>query len=361
MIQESSDFCEYNAIKIIQEVLSAILYCHKNNIVHRDIKAENVMFSDKDLESTIKLIDFGISLKFQKNHKIKDKTGTILYVAPEVLKGSYDEKCDIWSCGVLMYLILCGYPPFYGNSRRSVMKKILHQDVKFDAAIWTRISSEAKDLIKMMLLKDPEKRPSCEEVLNHSWFRNRDSDNEIPKLTTKSYLESMRKFDASSKLSQAIMTFIVSNMTFKEASKEILLVFRELDDNCDGKITKAELIKGFSKIYGFKDKKTIEEEVRLIMGDLDTNNSGSIDYTEFLVACMNREKMLSKQMVQVAFQAFDLNNDGVITRQEFQAVMGGVVLDEFSWNEFLMDCDKDKDGKVRLFYRWLLTFLDIEG
>lgn len=315
------------------------------------------MFSEKDLESTIKLIDFGISLKFQKNDKIKDKTGTILYVAPEVLKGSYDEKCDIWSCGVLMYLILCGYPPFYGNSRRAVMKKILHEEVKFDAAIWGRISTEAKDLIKLMLDKDPVKRPSCEAVLNHTWFRNRDSENQVPNLTTKTYLESIRKFDASSKLSQAIMTFIVSNLTFKEASKEILLVFRELDENCDGKITKDELIKGFAKVYGYKDKKMIEAEVDVIMGDLDSNNSGSIDYTEFLVACLNREKMLSKKMIDIAFKAFDLNNDGFITRKEFQAVMGGVVLDEVSWNEFLMDCDKDKDGKVRIY---LLNYLDFK-
>jgi calcium-dependent protein kinase len=99
------------------DILNAIIYCHNHNIVHRDIKAENILFSEKDISSECKLIDFGISLKFSRDAKLQDKTGTILYVAPEVLKGSYDEKCDIWACGVLLYLILCGYPPFYGSTR----------------------------------------------------------------------------------------------------------------------------------------------------------------------------------------------------------------------------------------------------
>jgi calcium-dependent protein kinase len=154
----------------MNDVITGILYCHNHNIVHRDIKAENILFASKDLTSPCKIIDFGISLKFSKDSKLQDKTGTILYVAPEVLKGSYDEKCDIWACGVLLYLILCGYPPFYGNSRQSVMKKILKENHSFENSVWNNISDSAKDLISAMLIKDPELRPSAAEVLKHKWF-----------------------------------------------------------------------------------------------------------------------------------------------------------------------------------------------
>ena len=115
----------------MKQIITAVLYCHQNNIVHRDIKSENILFASKKPDAMVKLIDFGISMKYEENQKIKDKIGTILYVAPEVLKGSYDYKCDIWSIGVLMYLILCGYPPFFGNSRKAVAKKIVNSKVSF--------------------------------------------------------------------------------------------------------------------------------------------------------------------------------------------------------------------------------------
>ena len=136
MIQKTTDLSEVHVCKIMTDILKAIVYCHNQNIVHRDIKAENVLFEGKDISSGCKLIDFGISLKFANDSKLKDKTGTILYVAPEVLRGGYDEKCDIWACGVLLYLILCGYPPFYGNSNQIIVGKILNEEPNFDSKTW---------------------------------------------------------------------------------------------------------------------------------------------------------------------------------------------------------------------------------
>lgn len=124
MIAKTSNFTERHAIRIMKQVVSAVLYCHLNGIVHRDIKSDNILFAGHDINSPVKLIDFGISVKFEKDTKLKDKTGTVLYIAPEVISGSYDEKCDIWSLGVLLYMLLCGQPPFYGSSRQEVMAKI---------------------------------------------------------------------------------------------------------------------------------------------------------------------------------------------------------------------------------------------
>ncbi len=328
------------------DILNAIIYCHNHNIVHRDIKAENILFSEKDISSECKLIDFGISLKFSRDAKLQDKTGTILYVAPEVLKGSYDEKCDIWACGVLLYLILCGYPPFYGSTRQSVMKKILKHDINFTGTIWSKLSAEVKDIIQLMLTKDPESRPSASQVLEHPWFKNNKQIRHNEHILSKKYLESIARYQASCKLSQAIMTYIVSNISYKNVTSDILNLFKEIDLNGDGKITYEELFFAYKKMFAFKDNGTIEKEIQAILVEVDSNNSGAIDYTEFLVACIDKEKMLSQKMVILAFKQFDLNDDGFISRTEFQAVMGGVILDEMSWNEFLEEIDTDKDGQV---------------
>lgn len=284
----------------MRQVVSAILYCHKSNIVHRDIKADNLLFSKKSIESPIKLIDFGISLKYNKDTVLKDKIGTILYVAPEVLKGKYDNKCDVWSCGVLMYLILCGYPPFFGSSRKSVAKRIMSKEPKFKGDNWDLASKNAIDLIKWMLNKDPEQRPNCEEVLGHDWFTDATIfHNELNVISAKNYLEGMRKFHLRGKLAQTILTYIVSNIAYDDVQEDALQVFRSLDLDGDGKITESELTEGFKKFYQSIDTDALKAEVRGIISELDSNVSGSIDYTEFLLSGMNRKSILSKRKVLI--------------------------------------------------------------
>lgn len=191
MIQKAANFNEKIASRIIKQVVNAILYCHENGIVHRDIKSDNILFLQNDINSPVKLIDFGISVRFEKNTKLREKTGTVLYIAPEVINGSYDEKCDIWSCGVLMYTMLSGLPPFYGTSRKEVMAKIKKGKFSFKSKFWNLISAEAKDLIEKMLTYNPEERPTCWQILNHSWFMKEDS----AKINTEMYLDNMKHYE----------------------------------------------------------------------------------------------------------------------------------------------------------------------
>lgn len=193
MIQKADNFNEKIASRLMKQVINSVLYCHINGIVHRDIKSDNILLLQNNITSPVKLIDFGISVKFEKNTKLKEKTGTVLYIAPEVINGSYDEKCDIWSCGVLMYMMLSGMPPFYGANRKEVMTKIKKGKFSFKSKIWSLISKEAKDLIEKMLTYDPEKRPSCREVLNHPWFMKE----EQVKINISTYLENMNKYEVS--------------------------------------------------------------------------------------------------------------------------------------------------------------------
>lgn len=187
----------------MKEIVNAVLYCHTNGIVHRDIKSDNILFLKQGLNSPVKIIDFGISVKFHKDTKLKDKTGTVLYIAPEVIKGSYDEKCDIWSLGVLMYMMLSGVPPFFGTTRKEIMNKILKGKVSFSSKIWGLITDEGKDLIQSMLTYDPEHRPSCREVLNHPWFLK---DDVKLKINTKEYLDNMKVYEVITSNSTGAVT-----------------------------------------------------------------------------------------------------------------------------------------------------------
>lgn len=352
MIQKASSFSERTAIRIMKQVINAVLYCHLNGIVHRDIKSDNILFLKNDINSPIKLIDFGISVKFEKDTKLKEKTGTVLYIAPEVISGDYDEKCDIWSCGVLLYMMLCGQPPFNGSTRREVMMKIKKGSFSFKAKIWTLITAEAKDLITQMLTMDPDKRPSCRQVLSHPWFL-RDQD---IKINSMAYLENMKKFEVHSQLMQAILTFISTNIIQHEDTRELETLFKSLDVDHDGKLSKAEIEEGYRQAYPQYDTATIKRFVENIFEQADGNHSGQIDYTEYLISAMDKTKLMSKDKLEKAFHSFDLNGDGSITKDEWEKCLGGIKLTDIDWKNFLEEVDSNKDGSISL--QEFMTFVE---
>jgi calcium-dependent protein kinase len=146
------------------------VYCHKRNIVHRDLKPENLLLVSNDEIDNIKVIDFGTSVVFDPNTKMRHKFGTPYYIAPEVLNRMYDEKCDVWSCGVIMYILLCGQPPFKGKTHREIFDKIRAGKFTFQQPEWGYVSREAMKLIKKMLTYNATDRPSAEEALNDEWI-----------------------------------------------------------------------------------------------------------------------------------------------------------------------------------------------
>ena len=156
--------------KIMQQILSAVVYCHKHGICHRDLKPENLLLEEDSIDSNIKVIDFGTSKFFKQNEKMSEKFGTPYYIAPEVLKKNYNEKCDVWSCGVILYILLAGYPPFGGKNNEIIMKKVFEGKYSFIRKEWSLISDKAKNLISKMLTYNPEQRITSEEALSDIWI-----------------------------------------------------------------------------------------------------------------------------------------------------------------------------------------------
>ena len=187
-------FSERDAAQIINQILDAIAYCHQNNIMHRDLKPENILLDWND-SKTIKIINFGTSTESKSDEELKNQFGSIYYVSPEVLNGEYDEKSDVWSIGVMLFIMLGGRPPFEGDSEKEIYKKIKKGKYYMDLNSWKDVSDEAIDLVRRLLKFDPNKRITCANALEHRWIKNcleNDSNTHI----TLSGMENLRDFRA---------------------------------------------------------------------------------------------------------------------------------------------------------------------
>jgi len=164
-------FSEFDAAKIIRNILLGIQYCHEEkHIVHRDLKPENFLLTDKTDDAQVKMIDFGLSTHTNASKLMHSQVGTIYYVAPEVLTGDYNEKVDIWSIGVVAYVMLCGYPPFNGGNEYLTYELVKVGDVKFPSPSWDHISEGAISFLKTLLNLDPDERVSAAEALEDPWL-----------------------------------------------------------------------------------------------------------------------------------------------------------------------------------------------
>ena len=151
-----------HAMQYSSQVCLMFEYLHSKNIIYRDLKPENILLEQNKEFDQIKIIDFGTSLVFDENKKLEEKLGTPYYIAPEVLAQNYGPKCDIWSCGVITYIVLSGIPPFNGASDQEIMKKVKLGKFSFQDAVWGNVSDDAKDFITNLLTKDQDKRPRAE-------------------------------------------------------------------------------------------------------------------------------------------------------------------------------------------------------
>lgn len=151
------------------QIFSAMKYCHGNQVVHRDLKPENILLQTSDPDSELVIIDFGTSRVVKDKQKMSKTYGTVFYMPPEVIAGNYDEKCDVWSAGVILYILLCGYVPFGGDTDAEIFDSIINNQLEFFSPEWDNISDDCKDLLLHMLERNTEERYSMEQCFNHPW------------------------------------------------------------------------------------------------------------------------------------------------------------------------------------------------
>lgn len=359
-ITKKKVFGEKDAARYFKQILSAVVYCHSHHIVHRDLKPENLLLESDEENANIKVIDFGTSQSFNPDKKMNQKFGTPYYIAPEVLKKDYTEKCDVWSCGVILYILLSGRPPFPGKNEAEIIKQVETGIYHMDTSEWKNVSPLAKDLIRHMLEINPIKRLSSLSALNHKWIGKFENEENIEANTI--ILDNLRKFRTSSKLEQAAYMYIMTQLMSNKEKRELQKVFTEMDKNHDGTLSREELIDGYTKICG--NKQEAISTVNDILAVADNDGSGSIDYSEFLVATSNRKTMLSEEKLKATFDMFDQDKSGDITPDELKSILGaGKNISEDVWKEMIKEVDQNGDGKITYleFKNMMLKFADAKS
>jgi len=345
-IIESGHFTEVQAAIIMQQIIKAIYYMHENHVCHRDLKPENFLFVSKDKieNNSLKIIDFGLSCKFEAGQVLSTKAGTPYYVAPQVLSGKYDQLSDLWSIGVIMYVMLCGYPPFFGETDPEVLSKVRLGNFSFNAADWKNISEDAKNLIRCLLKMNPKDRYTAEQTLNHEWIKNK-----APKASNISlqsnFVDNLRGFRSQNKLKKAALHIIAGQLN-EDQIKGLRDTFMALDGNGDGLLTAAEMKEGLAKA-GLNE---IPGDLQQILQDVDSDGSGVIDYTEFLAATLDRRSYLREDVCWSAFRLFDKNGDGKISGEELRQVLDDGDVQNVAGTQkvaqMLLELDKNNDGFI---------------
>ena len=346
IISTKGNFSEKDACVIMKQLMSAICYSHQNNIVHRDLKPENILMDNDSDDLTIKIIDWGCAQTIKTTKQSNQADGTAYYIAPEVLKGEYNEKCDIWACGVIFYILLCGYPPFNGETDDEIYLEVLKGKFEFPEEDWSEVSDEAKALIKKMLTKDVNKRITALDSMQDPWFKKFEEKEQYDKNLAKSVLKNMKKFKKHRTLEKTIISFIINQLIKKDERHELEKQFKDWDTNGDGVLSKEEIINGYKKTYGKVDENEIENMIKSI--DLDGN--GVIDYNEFLSCSMNKDKILRNDNLRICFNEFDTDGSGKISIDEISNIFKRGNQDNKgdleAFKKMIKDADENGDGEI---------------
>ena len=309
-----SNLTEIQCAYIMYQIISAVNYCHKMKIIHRDLKPENILIKkDEDGFYRVKICDFGTSKAFKIGDIQKQIVGSAYYIAPEVIQKKYNSKCDLWSCGVIMFVLLTKKPPFGGRTDAIIMQNI--QIGKYKEELLDKYSPYAKELVKALLEKNIKKRINAEQALNHPWFdvfKCKEILTDIQdKDTIKRFIDNLKNYKRGTIIQETVLAYLVHNYPDLDEIINACKLFGQIDRNGNGKITLNEFIEGLNKLL----KKNMEEDAKKIFENLDEYESGYLEYEVFIRAAINKKIFLKDDTLKFTFKFFDKEEKNQITSE----------------------------------------------
>lgn len=334
-------YTERAAAAVTRTIVEVVQLCHKHGVIHRDLKPENFLFANKKENSPLKAIDFGLSVFFKPGDRFSEIVGSPYYMAPEVLKRNYGPEIDVWSAGVILYILLCGVPPFWAESEQGVAQAILRGFVDFKREPWPKISEAAKSLVRQMLEPDPKLRLTAQQVLEHTWLQNAKKAPNVPLgdvVKTR-----LKQFSMTNKFKKKALRVIADHLSVEE-TKGINDMFKMMDTDNSGTISYEKLKAGLHKLGSHMD----ESEVQTLMDAADADGNGTLDYREFVAASLHMQSIDNDEYLRKAFLYFDKDGSGYIEIEEFREALA----DDFGpddidvVNNIFNEVDADKDGRI---------------
>ncbi|KAK4746642.1 hypothetical protein SAY87_025679 [Trapa incisa] len=338
-IIQRGHYSERKAAELTKIIVGVVQSCHSLGVMHRDLKPENFLLVNKDDDFSLKAIDFGLSVFFKPGQIFTDVVGSPYYVAPEVLLKHYGPEADVWTAGVILYILLSGVPPFWAETQQGIFDAVLKGYIDFDSDPWPVISDSAKDLIKKMLCSQPSKRLTAHEVLSHPWI----CENGVApdRSLDAAVLSRLKQFSAMNKLKKMALRVIAESLSEEEIAG-LREMFKAMDTDDSGAITFDELKAGLRR-YGSTMK---DAEIRDLMDAADVDNSGTIDYGEFIAATIHLNKLEREEHLVAAFRYFDKDGSGYITVDELQQACVEHNMTDAFLEDIIREVDQDNDGRI---------------
>ncbi len=316
------NYSEHDAAFLVKQLLQSIAYLHSKGVVHRNLRPGNILIKDA-ASLNIKIIDFDFAgIKPAGENFFTKEDGNPVYEAPEVINNNYNEKCDIWAIGVILYYMVSGSLPFWDYYNYQVVEKVLIGKYDLEEAdIWFFVSEDVKDLIRQMLEYDPVKRISAVDALKHPWFDILKKDNKKPPKDLSKALTNIYEFNAGTKLKQAVLAFFTKNLMSKQEVEQLTEQFHAIDKNGNGTLSRDEVMEAYRNIRGIYFN---EEEIASLISRIDADNSGEIDYSEWMMTAVSKEKLLSTEKLEQAFALFDKDGNKQISYDEVVSLLQSV-------------------------------------
>lgn len=339
-VTERKRFNERDAAEAVNMMLLAINYIHSHSIVHRDLKLENFLYETKESDH-LKLIDFGFSKVWKKNTKMDLSCGTLAYVAPEVLEKDYTSQCDMWSLGVIVFILLVGYMPFSG-SESVQMKSIKAGKYMIKKEKWDNVSDKAASFVRALLVVNPDERLTAEKALEHPFVKEREKVMRSDSQMDQSMVDALTNYGQASAFRRAAMNVMAWSLT-NEERKSVRNAFLALDVDRTGCVKLWEFKKVLLEQFHIADQQAVD-----IFHALDSGHHDEVHYSEFLAAMCSTRIALHDDLLKLTFRRFDTDNSGFITIENLKEVLGGDNYEGVDVNQMLKEADVGQDGKISL-------------
>ena len=331
-------------VDYMQQIFSILVHLKRINIVHRGITPEKLLLRAEN-ENTLKLVGFEGCKVLGQGEMATELAGSAKYIGSEMLRGEHVFSRDMWSAGIIMYLLLSGTLPFSGRNRKAISRDVPVGEITYQEPAWERINNNGKDLLQRILV-DRSLRISPSEALAHPWFETYQN---IPPSINKAaqYFANLSEFKAKGKCKKYIYRHIAAACSFDNEGEELTRMFRYLDVNYDGLLSKEEIKRGSLKLFG-KRVKNVDAEIDKIFVEADLDGSGELSYNEFIVAAIGRNKVLDRHKLEEVFKTIDIDGNEFIDKQELTIMLSRFIKDFHGIEEFFRIADTNKDGLIDL-------------